>query len=107
MEKVYTQVLPKHRETLEHLQLGHFFERLVWYDLPTEMQFAELVKCQKLWSLRVHLAIKAGDDLTPLVCPFPSVRLHQMPILEICIGAMARSGVAAPRFDILGCGSDG
>lgn len=51
--EVYTQVLPKHSDTLEDLSLGSTESR-VWCKPPTDEQIAQLVKCQKLRRLEIH-----------------------------------------------------
>lgn len=53
VNQIYTQILPKHSKTLEHLQLGSVRSQ-IWCQIPTEEQIAGLVKCQQLKVLKVR-----------------------------------------------------
>lgn len=61
VNRIYTQILPLHCRTLEHVELGSV-RSSSWCQLPTPEQVSGLVKCQQLRVLKVR-AIFAPERL--------------------------------------------
>ncbi len=77
-DQIYREILPKHRETLEILQLRSLMPGALWSTIPTDDQLSGLLRCQQLKKLEVSHGMKPGQlqwngtnifvCLAPLLC---------------------------------------
>jgi hypothetical protein len=54
VERIYTVILPRQRETLQVLKIGSFAAPRAWVTFPRAEWLNEVAKCQKLRKLQVH-----------------------------------------------------
>lgn len=76
VDRFYEQILPRHRKTLEKLELGSSFPS-AWTRLPSESHLGEIVKCQRLRMLKVYIELSRDelerDDTTTCVSQIHSL----------------------------------